>query len=249
MPMRIHILQHTAQTPPGAILPWLDRHSLRYSTTRMDLAEVLPDPSTIDWLIICGGGMGVHDEEKYPWLRDEKRFLARVLDSGAAVLGLCLGGQLIAEVCGGHVVRHTHWEIGWHPIQMEDGTHLEAFQFHQDTFSIPPGAQQLATGHGCENQGFAIGERVIGVQFHPEATEAWVRQCTEEHVYLELRERLSKETANNAESFVQSPAEILARLNRLEAQGHWLDQTLTRLHATAQREKTPGRMTHAQFQM
>jgi GMP synthase-like glutamine amidotransferase len=217
--MRIHILQHTIETPPGSVLDWLKARGHSFSITRFFAADALPEAKDIDWLIICGGGMGVHDIDRYPWLENEKRLIKAVIERGSVVLGLCLGGQLIAEACGADVRRHAHWEVGWHPVKFEDGCELTVFQFHQDTFGIPNGATRLASNAICANQGFIYKERVVGLQFHPEATETWVRSCASEREYP-------------AGPHVQTPDQVLARLDALAPLREWFFALLDRMCST-----------------
>jgi GMP synthase-like glutamine amidotransferase len=87
------------------------------------------------------------------------------------VLGLCYGGQVLAQVLGGNVERAPEPELGWHPVQttapatIDEGPWL---QWHYDRFTVPPGAEVLATSPQAV-QAFARG-RHLGVQFHPEST-------------------------------------------------------------------------------
>lgn len=153
------------------------------SCTRLDLGEALPDLREVDWLIVMGGPMGVYDEEQYPWLKEEKAFIKGALGAGRLVLGICLGAQLMADVLGARVEKNVFREIGWFPINpsadiagtfLEDlfPPGLEVFHWHGDTFDIPRGSQPLASSAACRNQGFMMGDRVIGLQFHLEVTPA-----------------------------------------------------------------------------
>lgn len=103
-----------------------------------------------DWLIIMRGSMNIYEEEKYPWLAVEKKFIARTIESGKIVLGICLGSQLIADVLGGRVSRNKYRELGWFPVTLtkeaKDSPVFSAlparfnvFQWHGDTFKIPQG--------------------------------------------------------------------------------------------------------------
>ncbi|MNP69285.1 glutamine amidotransferase [compost metagenome] len=65
------------------------------------------------------------------------------------MLGICFGAQMLAEILGGRVYRHTHKEIGWHHISRTGGSHpwlqdlpeeFYSFQWHGDTFELPQGA-------------------------------------------------------------------------------------------------------------
>lgn len=151
------------------------------SATHLYANQSLPLLDDIDWLIVMGGPMGVYDEEIYPWLRGEKKFIRDAVKAGKIVLGICLGAQLIAEVLGARVYRNTYREIGWFDIlRSADAGHsilsrviperLDVFHWHGDTFDIPDGATRLAESAACKNQGFSMGSNVLALQFHLETT-------------------------------------------------------------------------------
>ena len=56
-----------------------------------------PSRELYDGLIVMGGSMGVYDERQYPWLTEEIRFIEKSIRHGKAVLGICLGAQIILE--------------------------------------------------------------------------------------------------------------------------------------------------------
>ncbi|MEB3240331.1 MAG: amidotransferase, partial [Cyanobacteriota bacterium] len=112
-PKRVLALQHVPFEGLGQIEPWLIDRGHRVTVVRLDESDDLPDPAEVDLLVIMGGPMGVHDEAEHPWLQTEKRFVRSVIDAGAAVLGICLGAQLIAAVMGGRVGPNPVKEIGW----------------------------------------------------------------------------------------------------------------------------------------
>ena len=130
--------------------------------------------------------MGVNDEHLHPWLRAEKRFIESMIARERTVLGICLGAQLIAASLGARVFPSGFKEIGWfHVRRTGPGTRaslasllperVEVFHWHGDTFDLPRGAERIAQGEVCANQAFAIGTRVLGLQFHLEATPDTVR--------------------------------------------------------------------------
>jgi len=189
--MRVHFLQHVGFEGLGSIGTWLRSQSIAATGTLFPEAVMLPDPAQVDWVIVMGGPMSVHDEARYPWLRAEKVFLREAIARGKGVLGVCLGAQLIADVLGARVYPNPEKEIGWHPITavpVAAGASAfrlpqehEAFHWHGETFDLPPGAVHLARSAACENQAFQVGEKVIGLQFHLETTvdsaQALVANC------------------------------------------------------------------------
>jgi GMP synthase-like glutamine amidotransferase len=190
--MKIHVLQHTQLSTPGTVTDWLNERGLTAKTTRFFEGDSLPDVEDVDFLIILGGGMGVHDEQDYPWLIQEKMFIRHCLDEHKTIFGICLGAQLIAHVKGATVKKHEHWEVGWHPIEIEGHGTITCFQYHQDTFEIPEGAKKFATNVITSNQGYMIGENVVAVQFHPEVDESKVdvysNDCSATGPYVQSRE-------------------------------------------------------------
>jgi GMP synthase-like glutamine amidotransferase len=184
--VNVHYLQHVPYEGVGWIQDWARSrgHALSGSLMYAEGAGAagLPDPDSLDMLVIMGGPMNIYEYDEHPWLRGEKAFIRACIDRGRAVLGICLGGQLVADVLGGEVTRAPFEEIGWYAVELtEEGRQLEVFahfpdcfttlQWHGDTFSIPPGAIHAAFSEATPNQAFSYDdERVIGLQFHLEET-------------------------------------------------------------------------------
>jgi GMP synthase-like glutamine amidotransferase len=175
--MNAHFLQHVPFEGLGSIEAWLNTQKARLTSTRFFLNERLPDPSSLDFVISGPGPMSVNDETVFPWLEDEKRFLREAMDAGIPVLGICLGAQLIASSLGARIYPNPVKEIGWFPVQADpvsDGcfrfpNEFDVFHWHGETFDLPADAVRLVRSPGCANQGFQIGRKVIGLQFHLEA--------------------------------------------------------------------------------
>ncbi len=181
--MKAHVLQHVPFEDPAYIGQWLTARGARISHTRFWESTALPDPATVDLLVVMGGPMSVNDEAEFAWLGAEKRFIAEVVALGRPVLGICLGAQLIASAYGARVFRNTEKEIGWFDVHACTGTE-DAFDFpptttvlhwHGETFELPPGARLLASSAACRHQAFQLGERTIGLQFHLEMTAESLR--------------------------------------------------------------------------
>lgn len=223
-PLVVHCLQHSERVRPLTVASWARARGIDLRVVRVDL-EPLPDPSTVERLVVLGGGMNTDEVAEHPWLDDERAFLREVLDLGRArVFGICLGSQLLAEVLGGSVGRADVPEIGWQRIELtEDGRRspvfgplgdFDAMEWHGDAWTLPPGATLVATSAGCTTQAFSMGDRVHAVQFHPEFTHA---RTTE----------LAASTTDDLTrgGFVQRPERFLAdpaRFERLERTCHEL---------------------------
>lgn len=181
--MRIRLLQNSPDTPPGSLIPWLEAKKLPYQIDRLYDGAPVPSVDDVDWVIALGGAMNCDQEAEFPYLREEKKLLADAVARKKAVLGLCLGGQLLARALGASVRQGEGWEVGWHPVILSNATRIVTFQWHQDTFDLPEGAQQIVTGSFCANQGFIHSSCAIGLQFHPEATEEWIVACASDAHY------------------------------------------------------------------
>lgn len=194
--MHAHVLKHVSFEGPGNIEPWLRSRGARISEHRIFETPALPAVEDVDLLIVMGGPMSVNDEADHPWLVTEKRFIREVIAADKAVIGICLGAQLIANALGARVYPNAEKEIGWFPVYAAPAhakqslfsfpAQTDAFHWHGETFDLPEGATRLARSAACENQAFQVGRRVIGLQFHLETTEesarAIVENCSDELV-------------------------------------------------------------------
>jgi GMP synthase-like glutamine amidotransferase len=226
---KVLILQHSDSTPAGTLLDWCREKSMEHRVFRTDRETEWPVSRDFTWLIILGGGMNVDQEDRHLWLKREKEFIRSAIDEGKKVLGLCLGGQLIAEVLGASVHKHENWEVGWHAVRIDNETpllrdspnSLIAFQWHGYRFHLPEGAQRIATNSACEDQGFIFGDRVVSLQFHPEASREWIVEC--------VTEEESGEPYPTG-PYVQNATDVLDQIFFQDSLRNWFFQLLENIH-------------------
>jgi len=227
--MKVHVLQHVPYEDLGSIQGWLEAHSAEVSFTRFFEQPVLPDIDDIDLVIVMGGPMSVNDERIFPWLIEEKRFVAAAVHTGKAILGICLGAQLVANTLGERVYPGPFKEIGWHEIHSAEHP-LESFRFpqavtvfhwHGETFDLPHGTIRLAHSSACQNQAFQVDKRVIGLQFHLETTprlvDAMISNCGDELVtgsYIQSAREILKVPATFYVTINQLMGKILDYITR-----------------------------------
>jgi GMP synthase (glutamine-hydrolysing) len=149
------------------------------------------DPESL--LVVMGGSMGVGDvgRREFPFLEEEVRLLRQRVGEDSAVLGVCLGAQLLAHAAGARVYPMARrgggmpaFEVGWAPVlyRLESGDDTlagmppaaPALHWHGDMFDVPAGAKLLASSAICEHQAFRLGRRLFGLQFHCEVEEQQV---------------------------------------------------------------------------
>ena len=191
--MRFHYLQHVSFEDSAQIGEWAKERGYQVSVTKLYDDDKLPSVKDFDFLAIMGGPMNIYEYEKFPWLKAEKDFIACAIKSGVKVIGICLGGQLIADVLGGKVVRNKETEIGWFEViksQKTLGTSFEkiadkftAFHWHGDMFELPQNAILLASSKACANQAFQY-KNALALQFHieysKESIDAMLENCANE---------------------------------------------------------------------
>ncbi|MBI5197663.1 MAG: gamma-glutamyl-gamma-aminobutyrate hydrolase family protein [Nitrospirae bacterium] len=190
------ILQHVPHEDLGTLRQALENRGIPFRYVRLYAGEKVPDSlSSIGGLILLGGPMNVYQETDYPYLLEVNSLVQEAVRRDLPTLGICLGAQLIAKATGATVYHGKEKEIGWYSLEMsreagqdsvfaELPTQLTVFQWHGDTFDIPPGGVRLAGSSRFPNQAFRLGERVYALQFHLEVTQEmirlWIRENQEE---------------------------------------------------------------------
>ncbi len=224
----ILFIKHIGIEGPGTMGDFLEDSKILYTVMDLSSGDKLPRLKREFQAVIClGGPMNVYEEDKYPFLREEDFWLRRIVEEETPFLGICLGAQLIAKATGARVTKNPEKEIGWYRIVLSnDGLQddllkdmpeiFTVFQWHGDTFGIPPGGKRLAFAELCQNQALKYGRNIYGVQFHVEVTKAMIAQwadaykeeleslrgvVSDKQKMLEDYDRLSKVYMKQAEQF------------------------------------------------
>jgi GMP synthase-like glutamine amidotransferase len=168
---------------------------------------VFPDPTGYDVIVPLGARWPVYDEAlRRTWVGAEMAMLREAAAAGVAVLGVCFGGQIIAQAFGGTVGRAPAPEIGWYDIATERPDLISTgpwFQWHFDRWALPPGAVEIARTAGS-SQAFLL-DRALALQFHPELGHAL------------LAEWLADDRDGEALGFGLDHDQLLSRTKELEA--------------------------------
>ena len=173
---------------PGHFATFLDRHRVPWRLVKLDAGDAVPRSSeAFAGLAFMGGPMSANDD--LPWTQPVLDLMRDALRQGVPVIGHCLGGQLLARAAGGEVKANPVKEIGWNPVRVEatplarrwfgEGlAGFTTFQWHGETFTIPPGGERILTGDYCPNQAYVLDDRHLGLQCHvemtPEMIASWI---------------------------------------------------------------------------
>lgn len=190
----VAIFRHSPTEGPGYFAIFLEHHRIPWRLIAIDEGEAVP-ASAEDFSGLCfmGGPMSVNDP--LPWIEPVCTLIRDAVERKIPVIGHCLGGQLMSKALGGAVTRNPVKEIGWGEAFGESGGvarhwlgdyasgSATIFQWHGETFSLPPGATRLLANGYCANQMFALGPH-LGMQCHvemtPEMIATWCGQWADE---------------------------------------------------------------------
>jgi GMP synthase-like glutamine amidotransferase len=244
--MRIFILQPKLDDPPSFLDTFLQARGLLPEVCCVEAGDAVPRSSAgLDVIAMLGGPMSVNDP--LPWLADAEALLRDAVARGVPVAGHCLGGQMLAKALGAAVTANPQPEIGWTRLQLtpvaadralarawlgehEDGAGnvddpvgLPVYQWHDETFALPPGATLLARSAACAHQAFALGPH-LGMQFHIEVDAAkldrWSHEAPVPGSPLAAHASVQTEAAMRADT-----ARLLARSQQIATRIYtrWLD--------------------------
>jgi GMP synthase (glutamine-hydrolysing) len=189
--MRVLVIENFAGTPLGQVETALTEAGAEIDSRRAFAGEAVPgDHRGHDALVVLGGGQSALDDDDSPWLPAVAALTRDFGEADKAVLGICLGAQLVARGHGATNILGRPIEFGWHQVRPTEAGRSDPliapfaggapiFQWHLDTFTLPPGAVHLAVSDQTDIQAFRVGRAVYGIQFHFEAdrrlVEIWNR--------------------------------------------------------------------------
>jgi GMP synthase-like glutamine amidotransferase len=224
----VAIFRFSPTEGPGHFGDWLDAQYIAWKVIALDRDEAIPaDPRAFAGIGLMGGPMSANDD--LPWNAPLLGLLRSAVDADVPVIGHCLGGQLFAKALGAQVTRTMTPEIGWIDVDAENPaaspwlsgrTRFTTFQWHYDTFALPPGTVRLLTNAFNPNQAFSLGKH-IGFQCHIEMTremiETWCRTGADE---------LPAQPAGAKQSRSEIMRDVDARLSELsrvadDVYAHW----------------------------
>lgn len=184
--MRVAIVENTRVTHHGQVGVALHEQAAKIDLYKPWSDRRLPDPASFDALVVFGGEQSARDDHSHPYLPALATLMRAAGESGKAILGICLGSQLLARGLGAENHLGTAPEFGWVDVSLTEAGRADPvlgqlpatfpiFQWHSDTFTLPEGAVHLAHSPTAAHQAFRIGRATYGTQFHFEASRSVVR--------------------------------------------------------------------------
>ncbi|MBL0142693.1 MAG: type 1 glutamine amidotransferase [Betaproteobacteria bacterium] len=185
----VAVFRHAPTEGPGYFATFLENHRIEWHLVKLDEGEPVPEIAEgFAGLSFMGGPMSANDD--LSWTQPVLALIRDAVRRRIPVIGHCLGGQLLSKALGGSVTANPVKEIGWHRVDVEDtpearewfGPDLRTFttfQWHGETFTIPPGGSRILRGEHCANQAYVVAGRHLGMQCHVEMTSDLVRSWCE----------------------------------------------------------------------
>ncbi|WP_440135570.1 glutamine amidotransferase-related protein [Chitinophaga sancti] len=207
--MHIHFIIHEAYEAPGAYLLWANARNFKVSFTHIYEGQFPPaNANGIDLLIVMGGPQS---PDTLHTAREEMQLINACIRANKAVVGACLGAQLIGEALGARHDRSPHKEIGVLPIELTNagiksdmighfGAILDVGHWHYDMPGLTAQCKILAKSKACPRQIIEYTPLVYGFQCHmeftPEVLALLIANSDEEEIqnadasFTEMNEKL-----------------------------------------------------------
>lgn len=179
--MRVLVVQNFDNTELGQVATALAEAKATLDIRRVHRGDALPQNADgHDAAVVLGGGQNALDDAAYPYIPALLELMRDFVRRDKALLGICLGSQLLARAFGGTNQIGGASEFGWHKVRLTEAAtddellaglpqEFPIFQWHDDTFTLPEGAVRLASSGVAANQAFRLGRAAYGTQFHFEA--------------------------------------------------------------------------------
>ena len=232
--MRVLTIIHQDDAGPGVFADVPDAELVPWRVDR----DPTPSLDGVDAALVLGAAANVNDTEANPWMVEDVRVVAELLDRGVPTLGVCLGAQLMAKAAGGSVERAVAPEIGWYEVALEPGAEQDplvgalperfvSFQWHSYVAVPPDGSITLARSRHCLQAFRLAGAPAWGIQFHAEVSPAdaaaWTRlyDHDEDAVAMGLDPvALQAETDQRIQAWNQLGRDLFARFLTVGAVPH-----------------------------
>ncbi|OLF52958.1 type 1 glutamine amidotransferase [Pseudomonas chlororaphis] len=234
--MNVHFVVHEAFEAPGAYEAWVEARGYTASYSRVYESDALPSTvEGIDLLVVLGGPQSpATTQQECPHFDTaaEQALIVRAIRAGKAVVGVCLGAQLIGEALGAKCARSPEKEIGQYPILLTEaglehpgiapfGEALEVGHWHSDMPGLTADAKVLAYSAGCPRQIVEYASLVYGFQCHmeftPEVVELLIAASAHEFAALKDRPYVQQPQALRANDYTEMNRKLFGFLDTLVA--------------------------------
>ena len=232
--MKVHFVVHEAFEAPGAYETWVRERGHEATYSRVHAHEPLPGSiADIDLLVVMGGPQSpstTRGECPHFDAAAEQALIAACAAAGKAVVGVCLGAQLIGAALGARHAHSPEKEIGKFPIMLTAdgkandrfahvGDVLETGHWHSDMPGLTDSAKIIAYSEGCPRQIIEYGNLVYGFQCHmeftPEVVELLIAASEPELATLTSHRFVQQPAALRAHNWQAMNGQLFIFLDRL----------------------------------
>lgn len=229
--MRVAIVENTRITHHGQVGVALHERAALIDQHRPRTGQPLPEAPEADALVVFGGEQAATDDHTHPYLPALARLMAAYTAGDKPVLGICLGSQILARAYGAENQLGVAPEFGWTTVSLTEAGRADPvlstlpgqfpiFQWHSDTFTLPPGAVHLAQSPTARHQAFRISRATYGTQFHFEANRPVVADWVNR--FPDLIERMAPGWALRHPGLAETDG-VLADAHGLTLARAWVD--------------------------